>query len=214
MSNEPQERLVLLRLALEGGETKNTDFKPDLKKQDRDRLVNAGLIEAEKRRPPKGGRAALYLVLTDEGWAWLAEHLDGELPPQAKPVRTLQKLLACLKAHLDARGYSLADFITGPPSATKPGSPADIEKLIELAYLRLSGGRANVRVRLADLRTALPEIPRDRLDATLLAMATRGGVALYPLENPVEIQPQDREAVLRTPTGHERHLIYLGGMPS
>jgi len=144
MSNEPQERLVLLRLALEGGETKNTDFKPDLKKQDRDRLVNAGLIEAEKRRPPKGGRAALYLVLTDEGWAWLAEHLDGELPPQAKPVRTLQKLLACLKAHLDARGYSLADFITGPPSATKPGSPADIEKLIELAYLRLSGGRANV----------------------------------------------------------------------
>jgi hypothetical protein len=211
MSNEPQERLILLRLALEGGETKNTDFKPDLKKQDRDRLVRAGLIEAEKRQPPKGGRAALYLVLTDGGWAWLAEHLDGELP---KPVRTLKKLLACLKAHLDARGFSLADFITGPPSVTKPESPPDVEKHIEHAYLRLSGGRANVRVRLADLRAALPEIPRDRLDATLLAMATRGGVALYPLENPVEIQPQDREAVLRTPTGHERHLIYLGGMPS
>lgn len=73
---------------------------------------------------------------------------------------------------------------------------------------------ANVRVRLADLRAALPDIPRDRLDAALLAMATRGGVALYPLENPVEIQPRDREAVLRTPTGHERHLVYLGGKPS
>ena len=55
---------------------------------------------------------------------------------------------------------------------------------------------------------------RDRLDATLLAMATRGGVALYPLENPVEIQPRDREAILLHPTGNERHLVYLGGKPS
>jgi hypothetical protein len=172
--------------------------------------VKAGLIEAERRRPPERGRAALHLALTDRGWGWLAEHLDGEQPAQAKPVKTLQKILVCLKAHLNAHGYSLADFITGPP----PERPADIDKLIESAYFGLSGGRANVRVCLADLRAALPDIPRDRLDATLLAMATRGGVALYPLENPVEIQPRDREAVLRTPTGNERHLVYLGGQPS
>jgi hypothetical protein len=213
MSNEPQERLILLRLALEGGEIKNTEFKPELKKQDRDRLMKARLIEAERLRPPERGRAALHLALTDCGWGWLAEHLDGELPAQAKPVKSLQKILVCLKAHLNAHGYSLADFITGPPPK-RLEVPADVDKLIESAYFDLSGGRANVRVRLADLRAALPDIPRDRLDATLLAMATRGGVALYPLENPVEIQPRDREAVLRTPTGHERHLVYLGGKPS
>jgi hypothetical protein len=88
------------------------------------------------------------------------------------------------------------------------------EQRIERVYYQLSGGRPNERVRLATLRAELPDIPRERLDAALLAMATRGGVALYPLENPVEIGPQDREAVLRTPTGHERHLIYLGGVQS
>jgi hypothetical protein len=215
--SEPLDRLILLRLALEGGLVKNTDFKPELKKPDRDRLVAAGLMETEKRAPGAGGRKVLHLNLTERGWGWLVDHLAGELPARANAVRPLQKLLGCLKAYLDDRGVSLAEFLTRPSTSESRlplGEPEGDEQRIERAYYQLSGGRPNERVRLAALRAELPDIPRERLDVVLLAMATRGGVALYPLENPLEIGPQDREAVLRTPSGHERHLIYLGGTPS
>ena len=57
-------------------------------------------------------------------------------------------------------------------------------------------------------------MPRDRLNTALLALATDGNAALYPLDNPLEIRPQDKEAVLMTPAGDPRHIIYLGGEPS
>lgn len=210
MTGTPLDRLILLRLALVGGESKNADFTPALKKPDRDRLTRAGLLASENRTPPGGGRKSLYLVMTDGGWAWLADQLAGDLPPRAGAVKPLQALLALLKTHLDAHALSLAEFMSPPTSGPPPGA----EEQIERAYYRITGGKANTRVRLADLRAELPDIPRERLDGTLLEMATKGAAALYPLENPLEIHPQDRDAVLLTPTGHERHILYLGGRPS
>jgi hypothetical protein len=85
---------------------------------------------------------------------------------------------------------------------------------VATAYYALSGGKANARVRLADLRRELAALPRPALDGALLDLATSGEASLYRLDNPAEIRPDDRDAVLRTPSGEERHIIYLGGRGS
>ena len=84
---------------------------------------------------------------------------------------------------------------------------------VSSAYYQASGGKENARVRLADLRDKLSHLPRERQDAALQHLATRkkGGTALYPLENPVEVTARDRAAALRTATGHGRDVVYHSG---
>ena len=82
------------------------------------------------------------------------------------------------------------------------------------AYFSLSKGQTNVRVRIADLRHLLASIPRLKLDQALLDMASSGKASLYRLDNPAEIHAEDRDAVLLTPSGEERHVVYLGGRGS
>ena len=95
------------------------------------------------------------------------------------------------------------------------GMAADDSKgRVTAAYYALSAGRANVRVRLADLRRVLAAIPRPALDGALLDLATSGEAALYRLDNPAEIRAEDRDAELRTPSGEELHIIYMGGRGS
>ena len=215
----PLEHLFLLRLAVAGGGGWKKEIKPDLDPPVRQRLIDAGLIEAEKRKPESGGRSRpLYITLTDQGWAWLSAHLDAKLPPRANTTETLQLLLVRLKAYFEAKHISLAEFIS-PPPAHKEDPPQNglvngLDRRIEAAYYRLSGDQPNIRVRLADLRSALPGVPCSQLDRTLLSMESQGRAALYPLDNPLEIRPEDREAVLRTTTGDERHIVYLGGPES
>lgn len=86
----------------------------------------------------------------------------------------------------------------------------DIPGLIEDAYRRITHNQENIRVRLADLRREIPAIDRDELDRALIDMADKGRVALYPLENPLEIGDDDRTAALYVPSGHVRHIVYLG----
>lgn len=207
-------RLILLRLALIGGEIMNAEFKPALTKPDRDRLERAGFLDCSQRTPAKGGRKALHLALSERGWGWIAENLAGDLPSRANAIGALQKLLVLVKNHLNAGGMSFAEFVTKSASSNPTPQRSDARERIRQAYFKLSNGNANSRVRLAELRNELPDIEHGSLDAILLDMAAHGEMALYPLENPLEIRSQDREAALRTPSGHERHLIYLGGPPS
>lgn len=81
------------------------------------------------------------------------------------------------------------------------------------AYQAVSGGKANVRVRLADLREKLPHVPRERQDAALMHLATkkRDAAALYAFDGEHGATARDRAAALRLPTGHTRDFIYLGG---
>ncbi|MBV8266717.1 MAG: hypothetical protein JO252_10370, partial [Planctomycetaceae bacterium] len=164
----PLEHLFLLRLAVAGGGGWKKEIKPDLDPPVRQRLIDAGLIEAEKRKPESGGRSRpLYITLTDQGWAWLSAHLDAKLPPRANTTETLQLLLVRLKAYFEAKHISLAEFISSP-SVHPP--PNGLDRQIEAAYYRLSGDRPNVRIRLAELRLALPGVPCSQLDSTLLTM--------------------------------------------
>ena len=93
--------------------------------------------------------------------------------------------------------------VLGP---TTPSS--DVESRFRSACLSISGGRINTRVRLADLRAALPDVTRDDLDKAILAMGDRGALVLYPIENPRELTYRDREAAILV-GGEASHLVYL-----
>jgi hypothetical protein len=215
----PMSRLLLWRLALSGGEWLS-QLKPKPDTKHRSALRGAGLITEKKRKPESGGPATTFLELTEEGWNWLNIHAAEPmvLNPRATTAPTLEALVMKLGAYLEANQSSLADFLYPTPATTGPTEtielPTDLPRLIEKTYGHLSSGRSGVRVRLADLREALPEVPRDRLDTALLDLANRGIISLYPLDNPLEIQPRDREAILRTPAGDPRHILYMGGQPS
>ena len=89
---------------------------------------------------------------------------------------------------------------------TTPTTAAAIESAILLIE-----PRPNVRVRIADLHDALPGLPLADLHATLLAMERAGTLTLMQLDDPREIGPRDRAAVLRTPSGWPRHILYAFG---
>ncbi|MEW4568228.1 hypothetical protein AB1L88_10200 [Tautonia sp. JC769] len=206
---EPSDRVLLWRLAVIGGDSPLKDLdKPKVDPKVRKRLKAAGFTEEESREPATGRRRVLHLSLSEKGWNYLAEHTTAPLSTRANVVPVLSGFLAQLDRFLSANNLSLADFFRATP---RPIPPADLPQRILDAYHHLSDGRGNVRVRLADLREALADVPRPALDDALLHLATSGRAALYRLDNPLEITPRDREAVLMTPAGDPRHLIYLGG---
>ena len=104
-------------------------------------------------------------------------------------------------------GGTAAD-VTAEAAAGDPLETGDaLETVIATACQELAGGRGHVRIRLADLRRRLNE-PRPTLDQKLLEMERRGRLVLYRLDDPREILPEDRDAVLHTPAGNERHILY------
>ncbi|WP_337176008.1 hypothetical protein [Paludisphaera sp.] len=220
----PSETLALWRLAVDGGEAWSKDVRPELKRDSRDRLAAAGLIEASKRRNPEGRGAPIHLTLADAGWAWIAANLDADLTSRSPAAAgILARLLRALKRYMDRADVPLADLLAPAPRSapapaaaadSAPSSDGDIAARVASAYFAISGGQPNVRVRLADLRRRLEDVPREALDRELMDIQVRGEAALYRLNDPREINDEDREAVFRTPTGEERYIIYMGGRGS
>lgn len=210
----PAETLALWRLAVDGGEAWNKDVRPELKRESRQRLADAGLIEAAKRRNPEGKGSPMRLTLADAGWAWIAANLDADLTSRSPAAAgILARLLLVLKRYMERADVSLADLLAPPPAsaAAEPATPVDgdLSARVASAYFALSEDRPNVRVRLADLRRRLPEVPRDALDRELLRLDSSGVASLYWFDDPREVRPDDREAALMTPAGDERHMIYM-----
>jgi len=210
---KPIERLFLWRLAVsDGAWLSDKKFKPEIAPAVRNRLESAGLIELTKQKNPETGRVASFMTLADKGWALLGASLDGDLKTSTPAgTEVLRLLLLKLKTFLDRRDLSLGDLFAPVESVDGDG---DVARRVASAYLRLSGGETNVRVRLSDLRRAVSSIPRPELDRALFDLEAGGEASLYRLDNPNEIGPDDREAVLRTPLGEDRHIIYLGGRRS
>jgi DNA-binding PadR family transcriptional regulator len=211
---KPLELLFLWRLAVAGGGDWLKDIKPDPESPARKRLQADGVIEQEKRKSPSGRGTALFVSLTDKGWGWLGNRLDADLTTRTQAgTEVLHRLLLRLKTFIDQNQISLGDLIL-PDAAEAAGDEQNLEDRVAKAYFSLSGGQRNVRVRIADLRHVLASIPRLKLDQALLDMASSGKASLYRLDNPAEIQAEDRDAVLLTPSGEERHVVYLGGRGS
>lgn len=200
----PLQVIVLWRLLFTGEEPMISQMGLDPK--DRLPLEKEGLIHLEKR-----GRAN-HAILTDKAWRWAGENLQAEFSPRATAQipPTLRGVLARLEAFLVHHGLTLADFLSPPQKVPKPPPLLSTEQRIAAACLALTGGVPNLRVRLADLRRELADIPRATLDRTLLAMQQQDRLVLLPLDDPQEITPADTQAVLKV-LGHARHILYFRG---
>ena len=209
----PLQTLFLWRLLCsEGGEFCRR-MRPELPAPEKRSLVAAGLIELESRRDAANGRAARpaqYAVLTELGWEWASRHLDAEISMRSHAAAgVLLAIMRKLKTHLARQRISLAEFICSQPSGTCAVGQPDLISRMRAAYREAAGGRWNVRVRLADLRRMLPDVPRQQLDAALLALEREPGTVLYSLDDPQEIRPEDESAALGNSAGTPRHIVYI-----
>jgi hypothetical protein len=200
----PTQVLFIWRLLVTGEEPAIKDIKPKLTAPQRNQLKLEGLIE-EVIRKGKIGRSRKHVLLTDKAWAWATDHMDATVSRSKLAGAVLQEFLTRLKPCLDKHNISLAEILSPPK---QPSSQPDLESRVHEAYFRLSGGKANVRVRLAQLRQALPDVGRDTLDGLLLKLQRAEKLVLYPLDNPREIAPEDVQAAI-TFAGFSNHIVYM-----
>ncbi len=220
------EHRLLWALVASGGEGFNDDL--GAAKKPRESLKRARLIEVEKRvRPSRSKRKmkVTFLRLTDAGWARCNEDMAWH-KPRGRAERFLHALLQRLKVLFERQNgvASLADFIvtsapetvssSAPPTGNKVPPNTNLDARIRAACLELGGGREAVRVRLADLRKRLADVPADELTAGARELSRRGELTLYPLDDPRQITPDDEAAAIRSSTDVPQHILYYGGIPS
>jgi len=212
--------LFILRLLFEPEGIWLGEVKPDLKPAERKLLISEKLITVEKRKKNGKGRAVNFVKLEEEGWLWASENLDCELPKGASND-ILRRTMACIKARLLQSETSLASFFASPPASdteasvlpvAQPNSP-ELTKRILAACQSLKGdGTYSGRVRLADLRKTLSDVPREDFDRELSTLEETKQVAVYPLDNPQEIEPEDTAAAVPNSIGQPRHILYLSNV--
>ena len=212
ISCSPTQTLILWLLIAKGGEGYQKDMKPEPSRRDRQALENAGLITSEPRE-----RRAIWIEVTDAGWAWANDNRDAELPlktQSAGPI--LPAWLTHLPRYMKRRGVALADIMSDVTAPDKPidGPTKDIADTltgrIRSAYLNASQGAWNKRVHLHELRRILNDVPRPELDQTLLNMQSNAELMLFGLDDKQEITPADRSAAIQI-GGEPRHVLRMGG---
>ena len=207
----PKQALVLwsLVVAVPGEEPSRSMLKPKLNAVERRQLLDADLIEEEKR-----GRA-YHLLLADKGWEWAEQQNLIKLCLSSNATPVLEKLIQALVRFLARNDVRLAEVIAtirSPQQHASPPlpavSPQHLEDQIRAVCLSLTGGEYERRVRLADLRCALSGLSRDELDAVLLQMDQLRTIQLMMLEQPSDVTAEDREAAIFL-AGHPLHILYL-----
>ncbi len=203
-------------LLLSGGECWNTDLKPTLEAARRKSLVDAGLIQVEKRRKVEGkGPAVLHLTLLDQGWRWAAENLEGNIPRRdSAALAILRQVMARLNARIANGDFSFADFCRPRPAleperGSKREMNHDLKARIIAECERLSDGVYESRVRLADIRDSMADVPREQVDQTLWELADSQRIKMFRLDRFHEITPRDAAAALETGSHDKRHILYL-----
>jgi hypothetical protein len=202
--------LMLWALLGRGGGAFQKNVRPEIKQADREELKRLGLISVEKRR--EGRSQSYWLEVTEAGVQWAAEHLADPLPNRSLAGSlVLRDWLTALQTYLRATGQTLNDILAPPqrsPEPTRTAEP-DVHARIRQAYLETTGGRLNARALLRDIRTRLPDIARESLDAELKAMHRAGdGAMLMALENPREITP-DVAAAAVVFSGEPMHALWI-----
>jgi hypothetical protein len=207
-----EQRLLWMLVASPDGAFEG-DLKLSKAKPTREALKRAGLIAAEKRvKSSRSKRKAIHLCLTDAGWAWCNRNMSWT-KPRGKSEQLLDALLRRLGALFERQGTaaSLADFII---KSTLAARDAGLDARIRAACLELGGGREAVRIRLADLRRRLADVPDDALSAGLRDLSRGGELTLYPLDDPRQVTPDDEAAAVHSSTGVPQHILYYGGIAS
>lgn len=204
----PTQTLILWYLIGKGGSAWRSEIRPEPSAVDRKALEKERIITSEKR-----GRS-IWMEVTDTGWAWANDHLDSTLPTRTRSAGPiLQAWLTHLHAFLKRRGIALAEIVTSADElalkVVEAKSPAQLEDRIRRAYLEVTGGSWNQRVRLAELRRRLDGVTKEALDAALLNMQQASKLVLFRLDNQREITEDDRQSALLL-GGEPRHVVRLG----
>ncbi len=200
--------LLMWNLLFTGDEPMVSKAKPGVDKKKLAPLLEVGLVVLEKR-----GRAN-HIVLTDRAWQWAEENLDAPFSNSTNVTIALRGLLPRLKHYLKQSGTPLAELLGALDAAeeARPDFPApgqlSIDDAIRDAYLALSGGQWETRVRLAPLREQLASFPKEAQDQALLQMQSSGRLVLYRLDDPQDTFDGDRAAALYIGSD-PRHLVYM-----
>ena len=205
---KPTPSLALWELLLTGEEPAMSKVKPDITPSVRQKLVDEGLIELEKR-----GRST-HILLTDGAWNRALDDLvvEGSRSPYGNTV--LQHLLKRVQQYLDVNNISLAEFLRSKDPAPLDSdsdseqSAAAVEDKIRAAYTKASQGSYNVRVKLAELRKYLSEFSRTQIDQALGKMELEENLVLMTLNDPQEIDAEDEAAAVDV-GGQKRHIVYV-----
>jgi hypothetical protein len=165
-------------------------------KKERDALLKLGLVEIQHR-----GRVS-HLALTDLAWERGTEIMSAELA-DARQRDLGQCLLASVLAFVQANDVALADFVRPSQARTE-----DLPERIRAICLSSTGGRYTQRVRLADVRDALPGVESVDVQRAVMRLVDDGVANLLSLDDPLERQPRDDAAAIWV-GGKARHLLYL-----
>lgn len=190
-----RERAALLVLMAEARELTNAELRElagfTLDGASRRRLNDLGLVISTLV-----GRAYVH-DLTDDGAVRCQAELSAQRPPRAGYAGgALYALLAGLRRHLEATGGTLGEIFA-----------VDLEHRVETAY-RLLAPRPGDTVSLRALREHLDDVPTNRLDRALTALADRPGVHLRSEADQKSLTEQDRRAALVL-GGSPRHTLVL-----
>ncbi|MEV4371009.1 hypothetical protein AB0J71_28345 [Nonomuraea sp. NPDC049637] len=197
---------ALLVLAVEAREVSNSELKEHYRLtidgQRRLKLNDLKLVESHR---PRGGRAFVH-VLTDSGWARLAEDLRaGAIPPQTGSSGAIARaLLEWLPRFMRRTDQRLSEIFQPEPDVP----PAGLESQIRAAYAELAAAPGSW-VSLAPLRRLLPAAPKQEVDEALVVMERLPDVNLVPESNQKTLTPEDREAAVII-GGQDKHLLWIG----
>jgi hypothetical protein len=211
-----EQHLYLWCLAVEPGRPASKTLyalKPTSRRKE---LEKTGLIEVSRR-----GRCKIP-VLTEKGWYALEQNLGAPLSKAGAASAVLQSVLNGVRGQVQRGRLSLADFV--PTSAAESASHADKDspvaetqkppreltrRVYDACRQIVGDGVYGVRIRLADLRAHLPDVPRPELDRQLKDLERSHSLSLFSLDDPREIRPEDNEAAIRTSSGASRHILLL-----
>jgi hypothetical protein len=208
------ERALLLILMAENTELSNPEIRKsyapglELTGEDRKKLVEAKLVECRR-----GARGAYFFTLADDGWAWCRAELAAATPksPGSGGI-ALYSVLGGVDRHLRRTGLSLAQIFgdSAPPAGDLVSATVaadDIEVMIRRAYRELADP-AESWVGFADIRAALPDVPRRDFDGVLRLMVRMPGVWIEEETNQKTLKERDRAASVRI-GGRDQHVLRI-----
>jgi hypothetical protein len=193
------QQAVLLVLMAEARPVRNPDLVvlgPKLDKQNRERLIDMGLIEITAVKP------AMTLDLTDRGWKTCAAIIGADAPERPSGQgKALYTLLGALRRYFDREDLAPADVFVALDDAV------DVETQVRAAYVKLAA-RAGGWVDLVRLRAELGDVSKRELDDALTKMQRTPGVSLIPEENQKTLTDEDHAAAVEI-GNQARHLIAI-----
>lgn len=205
----PVEATRIFALLGRGGSALQKELKPALEKREREALAAAGFLSATR---DKAANNAYRVELTERAWSWAQGNLGAPCSLAGGAGTILKDWMTALAGYMAASGVSLSEILCARPVERAPvAEPNPIPLAFEqvrAAALALGDGQAHVRIRLKDLRRALPDAGREQLDALLRQAADQGLIVLYPLDDPRGRSAEDEAASISL-GGMPAHILYL-----